>query len=386
MIALTLAVALAADPAPAATVTAAPGRGLTVTSADGRFAINLRARVQLRQALDGIGGDVTIATQLATARLWVGGHLLSPDVRYLVQLAVAQRDFRDGATSPVFDAYFDLTPNPNLSFRVGQIFVPFDRLRTIRELALQFPDRPRGITELTLDRDLGVYAYSDHLGGEDSPVAYRVGLFGGSGIHQLGSHPPGGLATARLELRPLGPIDDDQEGDLTFHERPGLAIGLAAAYNAGSTRARSTTSTVFPGGTADYGHLCADAVFKWRGVALETEVVAREAADDTIAVGNPDGTDGTAYTRSGWSSISQASAMVSKRVEIATRYARLEASPGTDPAYIADAASHRNEVGGGVNVYWNGHAFKLQSSVVGFLADDARLSEINARVILDATF
>ena len=226
--------AQAAEPPTPATVTAAPGRGLTVTSGDGRFSIGLRARFQLRQTLDVADGDVALATQLATARIWVAGHLLSPDVRYLVQLAVAQRDFRDGATSPVFDAYFDLTHNPNLSFRVGQIFVPFDRLRTIRELALQFSDRPRAVSELTLDRDIGVYAYSDHLGGDDSPVAYRIGLFGGSGIHQLAAHPPGGL-------------------------------------------------------------------------------------------------------------------------------------------------------GGGVNVYWNGHAFKLQSSVIGFVADDGTLAELNARVALDAT-
>jgi hypothetical protein len=119
---------------------------------------------------------------------------------------------------------------------------------------------------------------------------------------------------------------------------------------------------------------------------LETEVVARDAVDDTIAVVNPDGTDGTAYTRSGWGSISQASAMVSKKVEIATRYGRLSATPGTDPAYLADAESHRNEVGGGVNVYWNGHAFKLQSSVIAFVGDDGALAELNARVALDATF
>lgn len=59
---------------------------------------------------------------------------------------------------------------------------------------------------------------------------------------------------------------------------------------------------------------------------------------------------------------------------------------GTDPAYVADAASHANEVGLGVNVYWNGHAFKLQNSVVAFVGADGAIGELNARVILDATF
>jgi hypothetical protein len=391
-LALTLSPARAEDPSP--TVTAAPGKGITVTSGDGRFSMNLRGRVQLRQSVyldppDEEGArDASVLTQIYTTRLWWGGHVLNEDTKYLLQLAVGPRDFRDGAISPIFDAYFDFTRHPNLSVRVGQLFVPFDRLRTIREFALQMPDRPRVVSELTLDRDIGAYAYSDHLGGASSPVAYRLGVFGGSGIHQLSDKPPGGLVVGRLELRPFGPVDDDSEGDLSRRETPGLAIGVAAAYNLGSTRARSTTSTVYAAGTADYLHLAADAVFKWRGFAWENELVVRDAAEDRIRGTDDDGNPLVEYTRSGWGFVSQPSLMVSDRSELVARYGRLVAAKGTDPAYLDDVAGRANEVGLGANVYLNQHRFKVQGGVSGLFGDEGAPAdaELAANVLIDVMF
>lgn len=390
MIPLLIDLALAEEPA---TVTAALGKGLTVTSADGRTSMNVRGRFQLRESVyattpDDGARDVTMQTQLVTARLWLGGTALSKDTTYALQLAVSPKDYRDGATSPVFDAYVNFAHHRDLSVRVGQTFVPFDRLRTIREFALQLPDRPRSISEFALDRDLGVYAYSDHLGGDDSPVAYRLGVFGGSGIHQLAAHAPGGLVVGRVELRPLGPIDDDSEGDLARHARPGLALGLAAAYNAASTRARSTTSTVYLGGTADYLHLAADAVFKWRGFAWEGEFILRDASEDALTSTTADGAARVEYTRSGWGLVAQPSLLLTDRVEVAARYGRIAAAEGTDPAYVSDAAARANELGFGVNAYVNGHRFKVQQGVSAFFGDAGSPAdaELSAHVLIDATF
>jgi hypothetical protein len=61
------------------------------------------------------------------------------------------------------------------------VLVPFDRLRTVREFSLQLTDRPRPVTELTLDRDVGMVMYSDNFLSDKSPLAYRVGVFGGGG-------------------------------------------------------------------------------------------------------------------------------------------------------------------------------------------------------------
>jgi hypothetical protein len=386
-----LTAAMAAEPA---TVEAGPGQGLTVTAADDRFSMNVRARFQLRESLslaepeaDG-ARDVTLQTQLYTTRLSFAGHVLSEDIGYRIQLAVAARDYRDGTISPVYDAYLDLRANPNLSLRVGQLFVPFDRLRTIREFALQLPDRPRVVSELTLDRDIGVYAYSDHLGGERSPLAYRIGVFGGSGIHQLDAHPPGGLFVARFELRPLGPIDDDSEGDLERRSTPGLALGAAAAYNVATTRARSTTSTVYLAGTTDYVHLAADAVFKWRGFAFEGEVVVREAGQDRIRGQAEDGTPLIEHTRSGWGVVAQPSVMLTDHVEVAARYGRLGAAPGTDPAFLEEASDRANELAAGASVYLNDHWFKVQIGATTLFGDgDAPTAgDVAAHALVDLTF
>jgi hypothetical protein len=349
-----LPAAIAAEPP---TVTAVPGKGVTVTAADDRFSMSLRARFQLRQSLDvpapddDGARDVTMLTQLKTARFFITGHVLSPDIRYVTQWAVAPADFREGAISPVYDAYLDFTQSRDLSVRVGQAFVPFDRARTIREFALQLPERPKPVSELTLDRDVGAYLYSDHLLGDRSPVAYRVGLFGGSGIGQTNGHPPGGLAVARLELRPFGDVDDDSEGDLERREAPGLAVGVAGAANLGTTRQKSTTGTTYTDGTATYLHGAVDLVFKWQGVYLLAEGVVRDATEDAVVAN--DGTEQP--TRSGWGWFVQPAVMVSPRVEVAARYGELRPFAGTDPAF-----KPVNELGAGTNLYLNGHRFKVQ--------------------------
>src|SRR5688572_1188310 len=173
--------ALAADPPPPPVVSGKPGYGLTVASADGKFALNVRGRFQLRESIaattpdDEGNRDVTLATTVYTTRMWLQGHTFDEDIKYVLQLALAPRDFKDGAISPIYDAYVDLTFEPNASVRVGQLLVPFDRLRTVRENTLQLPDRPKPITEFSLDRDVGAYVYSDHVGGDEGVFAYRAG-------------------------------------------------------------------------------------------------------------------------------------------------------------------------------------------------------------------
>lgn len=384
------AVALAAEPAE---VTAVPGRGFTVETADGKFALNIRGRIQLRETvLAGAPDDegarkLTASTQVATTRIYFSGHTLSEDVKYTLQLAVAPNDFRDGTISPIFDAFLDLTHNPNASVRVGQLFVPFDRARTIREFALQLATRPRPVSELTLDRDVGAYLYSNELGGEGSPIAYRLGVFGGGGGNQLAGKEPGGLGVARVELHPFGYMQDaDSEGDLEIREEPGLAIGAGAAYNLNTNRARSTTSATFTGGTTDYLHLAGDAVFKWRGAALMGEVLYRDASADAIVSTGDDGVEVSEATRSGVGWLVQPSLMLTKKAEIAARYSHQRALDGTDPAYVSELEAKEHEVAAGLNWYENGHRFKVQSTWVALFGPSFADAEHAGYLLVDMSF
>jgi hypothetical protein len=358
-------------PPPGPRVEGAPGKGLSVGSADGRFRMNLRGRFQLRQSVWLPAADpgevlppeeaMQMATKVQTARVFLTGHTLSEDVRYVFQLAVAPNDHRDGTISPIYDAYLDLGDADGLSVQVGQLFVPFDRARTIREFALQLPDRPRPVGELTLDRDVGVVLSAAHLGGPASPLTVKLSAFGGAGPNSTLTHDPGGLLVARAELRPLGPIDDDSEGDLERRARPGLALGLAAAHNWNTVRARSTTSTVYEAGTADYLHLAADAVFKWRGFALLAEGLVRQAADDQLRGEDELGEPLVEHTRSGWGAIVQPSLMLGPKLELALRWTRTQAMAGADPAFVDETRAWPDELGGGLSWYANGHRFKVQT-------------------------
>ncbi len=373
--ALTLAAEPAAPPAPPI-VSLASGKGLTVRSADDKFSLGVRARIVPRFDLvlprveDGAALEPDTRATIATARLWVQGHVLTPKLNYTIQLAYAARDYRDGTISPLFDAFVDWKPHRDINVKVGQYFVTFDRLRTVREFALQMTDRPRPVNELTLDRDVGVTAYSDHFLGDKSPVAWRVGVFGGNGLNGIDAKDGGGLFVGRVELRPLGDLDDDSEGDLENREKPAIAIGGAVAYNLNTARQKSTTGSRYTGGTVDYLHAAGDVVFKWQGLAVQGEYLYRKAAEEEIRSTDADGADVVEYARSGQGVVAQASYHFKPGYEIVGRYSKLWANDDTDPKYISDVQSKGNEVGAGFNTYLNGHRFKWQTSWIALFGED----------------
>jgi hypothetical protein len=343
---------------------------------DDAFSLNIRSRFLIRtqfqrpRTSDDAQRDPepwTQQTSIATARLWFSGHVGTPRLTWLTQLAVAERDFRDGATSPIYDAYIDYEAHPQLSLRAGQFFVPFDRLRTVREWALQLGERPRPVQEFTLDRDVGIVAYSDHAGAPNSPLAWKIGMFSGGGIHRFDQREPGALLVARVELRPLGDIDDDVEGDLARRTRPALAIGAGYARHINSDRVRGTTGTLTTA-TFDVHHFAADLVFKWNGLALQLAWLHKQADEVSQQSTTEDDTAETIFSRDGSGWVSQLSWLLPVPLEFVGRVSRIEAAAGTEDSWVTSAEDTGLEVGAGANWYFNGHKMKLQS---GWLARSA---------------
>jgi hypothetical protein len=370
-----------------------PGKGLTVKVGK-VFSLNVKSRIQIRYQInippeDGDGNRTTRqVVNIGTARLWFSGHVITPKLKYMIQLAVAGRDYRDGATSPLYDAYLDWAIHRDFGVKAGQYFVPFDRLRTVRESALQMADRPRPVGELTLDRDVGVTIYSEHFLHDKSPVAYRIGAFGGGGMNLAAAKSPGGLFVGRLEVRPLGEIDDDEEGDLKRRKRPALALGGAFAANIKTDRQKSTTGITFQGGTTNYYHAASDLVFKWRGWAVQGEYLRRWASDYSLVSTDPDGMTVTEYTRSGQGWVAQTSYVFDPPIEIVARLSGMYTLGPTDPAFEADMRNRGQEVAGGLNYYFNGHRMKLQADWIGLMPHDFdfRRAEHIVHVQLDVTF
>ena len=386
--ALLLASAAASPAADPPTVQVAPGKGLTVTSGDGKHSMTLRARIVPRFDVSIAGPDqpAQARANISTARVWIQGHVFDPKLTYVIQLAVAGRDYREGAISPIFDAFVDWKVHRDASLKVGQYFVAFDRLRTVREFALQMTDRPRPVGELTLDRDVGVTLYSDHLGADRSPVAYRVGVFGGGGTNLSNAKPAGALFVGRLELRPLGDIDDDSEGDLDNRAKPGLALGGAVAYNLNTNRQRSTTSTTVTGGTVDYLHAAADLTFKWHGFALQGEYLLRDAAEDRLVSEDAEGAPVEEWARSGQGWVAQASYHFKPGVELVARGSQIYALDDTDPKLVTELETKRNEVAAGLNWYKNGHRFKVQTTWIALFGEDFSQASHTVATQLDAMF
>ncbi len=376
--------------APGASITASPGKGFTLTTDDGKFSSTLRARVQMRTTATGVKPQPgqqrqwTQEANIRTVRLTLQGHVLNPELKYNFQLALGGNDFEAGSSTPLFDAWVEYTGLRDLNFRVGQFFVPFDRARTIRESSLQFVDRPTVISELTLDRDMGVMLFSADLFGQGGKLGYNLGLFGGEGRNRFGNSTPGLLYTARFYTRPFGAFDDDLEGDLKREPRPRLMVGVAGAFNQKTHRQRSTTGTVFTQGTFDYVHAGMDTVLKYRGLSVLAEVLYREATP-SLNTGTVNGQEVREYSRSGWGYMLQAGYMLNDTFEATARWDQQRTRAGTDPAYITQVNQQGREAGVGVNAYLNGHAFKIQADYSRQFGNVGAARQL-VRLQLDASF
>jgi hypothetical protein len=365
-------------------VTAGAGKGLTVRRQDDSFSLTLRVRLQVRDTVT-VAGETTNELAIRTTRLVAQGHALTPDLRYFFQFAFGPSDFEPNGPSPLFDAWAEYVGVRDAQVRVGQFFVPFDRARTIREHALQLADRQQLIYELNLDRDVGLMVSSNDLFGLGGRLAYALGVFGGQGRNRTAAEKLGFLWVGRLSVRPLGPFDDDVEGDLDRSPRPRLAFGVAAAYNENTNRQRSTTGTTFVLGDFDYTHAAADLVFKHHGFSFLGEALLRHtAASDRVGV--VDGAEVREWSRSGYGYLAQAGLMLSRHVEIAARWDELFASGPTDPALVQQTYRQGREAGAGLNLYLNGHYLKLQGDFTRRFGETSAGAVSIARVQFDGTF
>ena len=369
---------------PTFAVTARPGRGVTFAVGED-YALTLRPRISLRDTIT-VRPDAANEINVKTLRLWIQGHVFSPETRYGIQLAMGGNDFEAGSSSPIFDAYFDFSQVRDANLRVGQFFVPFDRLRTIREFALQSVDRAVAITELTLDRDVGVHLYSNDLFGKDGKLGYSLGLFGGEGRNRFGAQEPGFLYTARLSYRPFGAFDEDSEGDLARRASPKLMIGTAFAYNQNARRVRGTTGPTLALANTDYLHFAIDTSFKWRGFAFLGEVVLRGSTTNVRFGVDEDGDPFTQTPARALGYVVQASYAFIPEFELWGRWDEVRTPWNTDATLDTLVAARGRELAGGVNYYVNGHAFKIQLDVQHAFGDTFDSGTSVVRVQLDATF
>lgn len=341
---------------------AAPGDGVTIGATDGSWNLNARARIQLRAAAtsDPTSDDVDelLAAEFLVrrARLAFKGMLFRDAVQWNVQLGMSQNDVELDRPIIVRDAWVQWNAPLGVGLRVGQMKVPFDRQRQVSSSALQFADRTRMMGELTLDRDIGLQLRLMDL--VDKRLVVQAGLFGGDGRNRPTPN-SGFLSVGRVQLQPFGAFDDLVEGDVERRESPALAIAAAGGTSVRSTRVLATTGRVLEKdgseGLLDYGHATVDALFKWHGVSLFAAAIGRVGFSDH---GAPE-----PIARSAVGGFLQAGVMTIGGLEVVGRVShtqpfQLEGLAENDPGLVPEW-----EASGGVNFYWLGHDFKLNTDV-----------------------
>lgn len=333
-----------------------PGKGLHVESEDSEFGLNIRTRAQLLYELSRGDGEWQQAMQERRARLQLEGNFFGRNNRFKVELALSPRDvgMRDGTapqTSPLLDYYFDFTHLRDLSLRVGQYKVPFNRQRVVSSANMRFVDRSIVNGEFNLDRDIGFDFRSKDFLGLDL-LRYYAGVFVGEGRNSQRLADFGLMYLARIEVLPFGTFDDYSEGDLERNETPKLSLGVGYGYLDRAPHDRGILGSQFDdGGTVDLHLLTADAVFRLRGLSLESEFVYRSGTRNA-GPGGP-ASIGTEPLE-GWGIMGQLGYLLPcSGFEVAVRGSMIRA---TGPSAMAD----ENEYGAGINYYFDGHPFKVQ--------------------------
>jgi len=345
------------------------GEGLSLATKDGRFSLQLRARMQLRYELQHPnveGEQTTQRMQVRRMRLLLRGNVFAKHVKYYIQFGFSAQDMASGLPSeppirrnPVRDARIELDRFRDATAWFGQFKVPFNRQRVISSAKQNLVDRSHVNAEFTLDRDLGFQLLSKDIGGLGGKLGYNVGVFLGEGRNAYDLSDLGLLYVGRLEVRPFGEFDDYSDGDLGRSKRPNLSIGVAYAYQ---DRAHAERGVIgeppADGGTTNYHHFTADTMVKWVGLSLNSAFfwrhsTARRNGGELDDTGAP---IPTVAARQGIGWYGQLGWVVPRiPLELVARYGLIRDIYG-DESSLPDS----DEVGGGVNWYFVGHDLKLQ--------------------------
>lgn len=335
------------------------GRGVTFRAGP-LFSLNLRARIQVQAFVSrptdaavaaGVPDGTTDGILVRRMRLVFAGHLFSPKLTYYIQLGFATRDLESDLLVPLRDAYATWQPLRDLGIRFGQMKVPFGRQRVVSSSALEMVDRSIVVAELSLDRDVGVYLFSDDFLGQKGRLKYAVGIFGGQGRNR----PPGRDAVlyfGRFQVNPFGSFDDLSEGDFLRTSSPRLALAITAAQNINSRRALSTLGATFEEARFTYTHYAADLHFKIAGLAIMSEILYRKADKPFV----DDEMGRRIWSRSAWGYFVQVGYMFPFPIDVTFRWSDLRPLGDTDPRLLL-----QHELGGGLGFYVWEHGLKLQT-------------------------
>ncbi len=364
-----------------------PGTGLVIESADGRFMMAPRLRVQMRYQFDADGRDDDVefshVYQIRRARLQFKSHVFNKHNKMKAEFAFSPRDLSQGADgpgrTPLLSWYAEFDYLRDFTIRMGQYKIPYSRQRVVSSGDLELVDRSLAQGEFNHDRDIGIDFRSKDVGGLGGRLRYYAGVYMGEGrdfgdrnatkdfkLHYLG----------RIEVLPMGDFKDYKEADIERNMTPKLSLGMAYAYHDDSQGLRGVLGgTPDDEGTTDYHSMTADYMFKWKGFSSTAEFHWRNGQRNPgdAMIEDPLDPTGTipapiSAARNGIGWFVQAGYLIPRiPFQVAARYSSIRGLGEDDPGDLTSDPSgftslgDRDEVGGGISYYFAGHPLKLQA-------------------------
>lgn len=345
--------------------------GLRLESSDGRFLMELHARLQFRFTHERVGESEADAERLNSfrvrrARLKVGGHGFHEWFKYYLEY--------DFPSSTMLDWRVSIERYKALSLRFGQWKVDYNRERVDSSGKQQLVDRSIVNTEFTLDRQVGVAVYGDLFSGTPAFLNYSVGAFTGTGINEPENDDAHLLWLARLQWNFLGRQVKYSQSDIKRTEKPTSAIGFSAATNRTNRQRFPMTRNLGEPGQYRIEQLGQDFVFRFRGLYVQQEFHVKQVTD-VLEGGLRNARGG--YLQAGFFP-EAILPFAPAPLELAARYAVVDPDLGA-------ADNLLRELTIGANWFFAGHDNKLTADFTRLLNEGGR-DESVVRVQWDVSF
>ncbi|MEM9694558.1 MAG: hypothetical protein AAGA56_18560 [Myxococcota bacterium] len=216
---------------PQATVDFGPTKGLVVQTADRQSTFGLHVAAWTRLDIDVSLPEPRSTVSIPIARPAVEAAFLKRRLYLFLQPEFGTGDPR------LLDFFVDGQLTDGVAVRAGLFRTPHTRALLTPIVQLQLTQRGPVVDEFQLGRDLGGMLFGTRGGFE-----YFVGVFNGSRVSDFADLDPVPMPVSRFVYNFFAPVAYDQVPAAGGVEpRPGLAVGVSAAYRVRNIPAEETT-------------------------------------------------------------------------------------------------------------------------------------------------
>lgn len=368
------------------------GKGMiNFTAKDSSFSVKFAPRIQILSSTnwnyeDDEFGKANTSFLIRRARLKFGGFVLSPKLKYKIELGLSNRDiagatvYTGNAPRYILDAVIKWNFHENFVLWAGQTKLPGNRERVISSANLQLVDRSLLNATFNIDRDLGIQLRHHLTLGENFVIREIISIAQGDGRNVVTGNLGGHQYTGRLEFLPFGKFKNKGDylgSSLEREAKPKLAVGVSYDFNNNAVRNRSNRGTYMENDLGlyetDIKTMFIDAILKHKGFSFMGEYSNRDA-EDPIAK-NSDGTETGVIVPEGYGVNLQSGYLFKKNWEVTGRFSTIDMKE-------KDVS---NQYTLGVSKYIIGHKLKIQSDISYLTLADIS-NDVMFRLQLDVHF